>query len=156
MFGIVAIMALAACTTNGGTTSNGSAPPSQQLSPQQVVAIVCPPMQTALTTLDSIYNTQASLGNASASKAAAGIAKAQPVIAEACAIGATVSTANVQAFVNTALPALAQVAGTLPLSQKQMGDVQTALLTAQVALGVYNVVQSQIAAGASANQSATK
>lgn len=140
-------VALAACATTGSTGSGTK----QNLTPQQVVAITCPPLETALTQLEGIYATQAALGSASAVKAQAGIAKAQPIVAEVCSVGAAVSITSVQDFANTVLPALAQVAGTLPLTPKQLSDVQTALLTAQVALGVYDVVQSQMAVPAPAS-----
>lgn len=145
----IATLGLAACATSGSSTSPST---SQQLTPQQVVAIACPPLQTALVQLQDIYATQAALGSESATKASAGIAKAQPIVAEVCSVGAAVSITSVQDFANTVLPALAQVAGTLPLTPKQLSDVQTALLTAQVALGVYNVVQSQMAVSAPAAQ----
>lgn len=153
---VTAMVLMAGCATGGGSGGvTGSTPTAaQQLTPQQVVAIVCQPMQSALTQLSAIYATQAALGNAKAAVAEAGLAKATPIVSEACSVGAEVSTANVQDFVSTALPALAQVAGSLPLSSSQMQNVQTALLTAQVALGVYNVVQSQIAVGSGTASSA--
>lgn len=133
---------IVACTSGPAKTGDS---PAQQLTPQQVVAIACPPLEASLVQLQIIYASQADMGSPTAAKASEGIAKAQPIIAQACAVGAAVSVADVQSFITTALPSLAKVAGTLPLTPKQQADVQTALLTAQVALGVYDVVQSQMA-----------
>jgi hypothetical protein len=57
-----------------------------------------------------------------------------------------VSVANVQTFAQTVLPALAQVAGSLPIPPAQLAQVQAGLIAAEIAVGAVGVVQQQIQA----------
>lgn len=130
----VAVMLLAACAT--------TAP--QQLSPAQVFAIACPPVQAAIVQFEAV---DAALpGVPTAVKAEAALKQVQPLVAAACASGVTVSAASVQAFAQTVLPALGQVAGSLPLPPAQLAQVEAGLVAAEVAVGAIGVVEQQIKA----------
>lgn len=138
------IIGLTACVTTGSGTSASSKP---NLTPAQVMQIACPPIQTAIVQFQAL---DAALlltnpADTKAQKAQALLAQAQPVVAAACAAGASVDVSSVTAFAESVLPVVAQVAGTLPLKPDQLAQVQAGLLAAQVAIGVVNVVESSIA-----------
>jgi hypothetical protein len=134
--------------TAPATSGVGSA---QNLSVQQIVKIACPPMQAASQQFAAIAGTMA-LTNPSYAKVQRDLLKSQPVIAAVCAANATLSFANLQNLAATALPALADIAGTVNLAPAQMQAVQAGLLAAQVALGVADVVEANIAAAKDGQQ----
>ncbi|MFZ0872165.1 MAG: hypothetical protein WAM90_15750 [Rhodanobacter sp.] len=134
----VAAMLIAACAT--------TAP--QSLSPAQVISIACPPIQAAITQFEAIDATLP--GVPAAVKAEADLQKLQPVVTAACASGATVSTASVQAFAQSVLPVLGQIAGSLPLPPAQLAQVQAGLVAAEIAVGAAGVVEQQIQAAKTA------
>jgi hypothetical protein len=154
---------LTGCATVGGTpaSSTSSAPASSStaaapaaggvaLNVQNSIKGVCAVFPTALSQLSAIAGTLAPT-NSNYAKAQADIAKAQPIVAAACTANATVDASTLTSLSQTALPALADLVGTLPLSAKDEQNIQAGLLAAQVVLGVANVVESQIAAAKSAS-----
>jgi hypothetical protein len=96
--GFVAL-ALSAC--------NGSAPTVPQLTPAQFFAIACPPVQQALTLAPT-------LGATIPASVQAQLPAATKLANTTCAAGATVSTASVQQFVSTAIPAANAIAQAAP------------------------------------------
>lgn len=129
---------MTACTTPGGSSASGA-------TPAQIAAAVCPIVQTDLTTYQALFASGNVVPNSA--KISADLAKAEPVVAALCAAGATVSVANVQAFANTALPALADTINYLPLSASQKSKILQDLSIAELAVGVVGVVESQIQPG---------
>lgn len=148
---LVALAAMASLALMAGcATTGGNAPP--QLQPSQVLAIACPPVQASITQFEALDATLPTVPVAVKAKAA--LEKIQPAVTAACAAGATVSIANVQAFAQTVLPALGQVAGSLPLPPAQLAQVQAGLVAAEIAVGAIGVVEQQIKAAHPAPASA--
>lgn len=142
---VLAVMATGCATTGASTTG----PAKPNLTPAQVMQIACPPIQTAIVQFQGLTATLL-LTNPAGTKALKAqnlLAQAQPIVASACAAGASVDTSSVTAFAQSVLPIVAQAAGTLPLKPDQLAQVQAGLLAAQVAIGVVNVVESSIATG---------
>lgn len=141
----VALAATAALFS--GCATNGVQPPS----PAQIAAIACPQINVAVTQLKA-FNTLLIASAATASfgaKANADIIAVQPKVNDVCngALAATgVSAASIAAFVQTGLPALGTIVGSLPLPAAQQAQIQGALVLAETAVGVAGVVESQIAA----------
>lgn len=142
IFAIALAFVLPACTTGG----------TKPLAPAQVFAIACPPIQASIVQFEAL---DATLTTPAAQKAQAQLQQLQPVVAAACTAGATVSTANVQAFAQTVLPALGQIAGSLPLKPAQLQQVQAGLVAAEIAIGVAGTVEQQIQAAQAAPAVAT-
>lgn len=142
---VVSLALVAGCATTGG-----NAPP--QLQPGQVLAIACPPVQASIVQFEALDATLPTV--TAAVKAKAALEQIQPAVTAACAAGATVSIANVQAFAQTVLPALGQVAGSLPLPPAQLAQVQAGLVAAEIAVGAIGVVEQQIKAAHPAPASA--
>lgn len=115
---------------------------AKQVQPSQVLAIACPPVQASIVQFEALDATLPTVP--AAVKAKAVLEKIQPTVAAACAAGANVSIANVQAFAQTVLPALGQVAGSLPLPPAQLAQVQAGLVAAEIAAGAIGVVEQQI------------
>jgi hypothetical protein len=136
---LIAVAALSGCAMGG----------PQQLTPAQIITIACPPIQAALVQFETI---DASLAPSlpAAATAAAALKIAQAPVAAACTAGASISTANVQAFATTVLPALGTIAGTLPMPASTQAEIQGGLLLAETAVGVVGVVQAQIDAAKAA------
>lgn len=141
---VVALAAAALVLFLSACASNAPKP----LPPAQVFQIACPPIQAAIVQFEAV---DASLvGNAKAQAAGAALVKIQPMVAAACAAGATVSVANVTAFAQTVLPALGTIAGTLPLPPAQLAQVQAGLVAAEIAVGTAGVVEAQMKAAQAA------
>jgi len=134
----VCVLGLSACST----TQTESIPPGQ------ILAIACPPVQAAIVQFEALDATLPTVP--AAVKAGATLKQIQPTVAAACAAGATVSIANVQAFAQTVLPALGQVAGSLPIPPAQLAQVQAGLVAAEIAVGAIGVVQQQVQAAQNA------
>ena len=135
---IVCAFGLAGCASNQ----------SESIPPGQILAIACPPVQAAIVQFEALDATLPTVP--AAVKAKAALEQIQPTVTAACAAGATVSVANVQAFAQTVLPALGQVAGSLPLPPAQLAKVQAGLVAAEIAVGAIGVVQQQIQAAQNA------
>lgn len=129
-----------------GCSTTGTAP---QLTPAQIVAIACPPVEQAITAYQTL--TASMPTNAQAVKANAILTIAQPIVTSTCTAGASVSTANVQAFAETVLPALGTIAGTLPLPPATLAGIQGGLIAAEIAVGAAGVVEANIKAAQAAS-----
>jgi|SRR5690348_10748470 len=134
----VAVFACVAGLSGCATNQPESIPPAQ------VLAIACPPVQAAIVQFEALDATLPTVP--AAVKAGAVLKQIQPTVAAACAAGTNVSVANVQAFAQSVLPALGQIAGSLPLPPAQLAQVQAGLVAAEIAVGAIGVVQAQIQA----------
>jgi len=132
-----------------GCASNAPKP----LTPAQIVSIACPPVQAAIVQFKALDATMPA--DPVAVKAEAALTKVQPVVAAACAAGANVDATSLQAFAQTVLPALGQVAGALPLPPQQLAQIQAGLIAAEIAVGAVGVVEQQIKAAQATPASAS-
>lgn len=130
------------------------------MSPAQVAAIVCPQLNLAHTQLVALNtamqaNPSTSIAGANAAKQLAAI---HPIVTAVCngsAAAAGVDASSLAALVQTGLPALSNLAATLPLTPAQLAQVQTGLAAAQIAAGLVGVVQQQVQAAQAAPAPAT-
>jgi len=132
----------------------------QPLTPAQIATIACPQLNlvhTQLSVLNAALKADpatADLGN----KADAQLAVAHAIVTKVCngaAAAPMVDASSIQALVQTGLPALGFLAGSLPLPPAQQAQVQAALVLAETASGVVGVVEAQIAAAKAAPASAS-
>jgi hypothetical protein len=131
----------------------------QQLNPQQIAAIACPQLNLVHAQLVA-FNTALQADPATAGTGAQAqiqLAAIHPIVTAVCngaAAAPSVDVSNIQALVQTGLPALAHLAGSLPLPPAQQAQVQAALVVAETAAGVVGVVEQQIKAAQAAPTSA--
>lgn len=127
----------------------------QQLNPQQIAAIACPQLNLVHTQLVA-FNTALQADPATAGTGAQAqiqLAAIHPIVTAVCngaAAAPAVDISSIQALVQTGLPALAHLAGSLPLPPAQQAQVQAALVVAETAAGVVGVVEQQIKAAQAA------
>lgn len=130
-----------------GCAGNAAKP----LTPQQIAAIACPQLNLVHTQLVA-FNAALEADPATAGTGAQAqiqLAAIHPIVTAVCngAAGApTVDMSSIQALVQTGLPALGNLAGSLPLPPAQLAQVQAALVVAETAAGVVGVVEQQIKA----------
>lgn len=123
----------------------------QPLTPQQIATIACPQLDLVHTQL-AVLNAALEADPATADlghKADAQLAVAHAVVTKVCngaAAAPAVDASSIQALVQTGLPALAYLAGSLPIPPAQQAQVQTALVLAETAAGVVGVVEAQVKA----------
>lgn len=121
------------------------------LTPQQIAAIACQQLNlvhTQLTALNTALEADPKTA-ATGQQAQAQLDAIHPIVTSVCngAAGApTVDASSIQSLVQTGLPALAHLAGSLPLTPAQQAQVQAALVVAETAAGVVGVVEQQIKA----------
>lgn len=127
----------------------------QPLTPQQIATIACPQLDlvhTQLAALNAALEADpatADLGH----KADAQLAVAHGVVTKVCngaSAAPAVDASSIQALVQTGLPALAYLAGSLPIPPTQQAQVQAALVLAETAAGVVGVVEAQVKAAQAA------
>ena len=142
---IALVMLCAGCATSG----------PKPLNPGQIAAIACPQLNLVHSQFVAL-NTALEANPATAAtgaKAAASLAAVQPIVAAVCngaSAMPTVDASSIQALIQTGLPALSTLAGSLPLTPVQQAQVQAALVVAETAAGVAGVVEQQIKAAQSA------
>lgn len=150
---LVAVAAMVSLALIAGCATGPAQP--QQLNPQQIAAIACPQLNLVHTQLVALNAAlQADPATAATGKQAqAQLDAVHPIVAAVCS-GASaapaVDASSIQALVSTGLPALAHLAGSLPLPAAQQAEVQAALVVAETAAGVVGVVEQQINAAKSA------
>ena len=152
---VVALISVGIAASLSGCASQAPKP----LSPAQIAAVACPQLNLVHTQLVAFNAAlKADLKTAAiGAKADAQLAAVQPVVAAVCngaAAAPNVDTSSIQALVQTGLPALAYLAGSLPIPPAQQAQVQAALVVAETAAGVAGVVEQQIKAAQSAPASA--
>lgn len=129
---IASIGMLYGCTTIG----------AQTVTPQQIATNICPVAKTDLQVFQTTFANDA--GDKNAQTIAKDIGKAEPAYDALCADLSNVSTANLNAFAQTGLPALADLVNYLPLTAAQKTKISNDFLLAETALGLAGVVESII------------
>jgi hypothetical protein len=123
----------------------------QPLTPAQIAAIACPQLDLVHTQLSAL-NAALKADPATAAigaKADAQLAIAHAVVTKVCngaAAAPTVDASSIQALIQTGLPALGYLAGSMPIPPAQQAQIQAALVVAETAVGVAGVVEQQIKA----------
>jgi hypothetical protein len=140
------VLLSAAMLTQGCSTGPGTQTAADL---QAQIAIVCPIFQTTLSQV-SVIAGAASASSPVYARIQTDLAKAQPVIAQACAANAQINATTIQSLAQTALPAISDLVGSLNLPASQVTQIQTSLVTAEVALNIAGVVESQIQAAQAA------
>ncbi|MFM0155711.1 hypothetical protein [Paraburkholderia sediminicola] len=121
-----------------------------KLTPAQFFAIACPPVQQALTLAPT-------LGAAIPASVQAQLPATMKLANTTCAVGATVSTASVQQFVNTAIPAANAIAQAAPdnvLSSDQKQKIAGFALLAELVVDTATAIATNAAAAQAASSSA--
>lgn len=132
----------------------------QPLTPVQIASIACPQLDlvhTQFAALNAALEADPATAAVGA-KAAAQLAVAHAVVTKVCngtAAAPAVDASSIQALVQTGLPALGYLAGSLPLPPAQQAQVQAALVVAETAAGVAGVIEQQIKAAHVAPASAS-
>jgi len=146
------LVALAAMVSLALVAGCGVKP--QPLNPVQIASVACPQINllhdqfAALNSALSANPTTANAGNA----AAAVLAKVDPIAKAVCngvAANPAVSVANLQTLIQTGLPALGNLAMTLPMTPQQQAAVQGGLAVSETLVALVNALQAQSPAGAS-------
>jgi len=146
------VATIATCfTVLAGCAGNAPKPPT----PQQIAAVACPSLDLVHAQLVAFNGTlQADPATAAAGKQAqAQLDAIHPIVTAVCngaAAAPAVDVSSIQALISTGLPALAHLAGSLPLTPAQQAQVQAALVVAETAAGVVGVVEQQIKAAQAA------
>lgn len=143
-----------------GILLSGCGVKPQPLTPQQIATIACPQLDLVHTQLTALNATLVADPATAAvgAKASAQLAVVHAVVTKVCngaSAAPLVDASSVQALVQTGLPALAYLAGSLPLPPAQQAQVQAALVLAETAAGVVGVVEAQVAAAQAAPASAS-
>jgi len=151
---VVVLIGLGVCAS---LTGCGIKP--QPLTPKQIATIACPQLDlvhSQFVVLNAALEADpatAALGH----KADAQLAIAHAVVTKVCngaSAAPAVDTSSIQALIQTGLPALAYLAGSLPIPPVQQTQVQAALVLVETAAGVVGVVEAQVKAAQAAPASA--
>jgi len=147
---VVILIGLGMCASLTGCGAK-----AQPLSPAQIAAVACPQLDLVHTQL-TVLNTALEADPATAAigaKGAAQLAAIQPIVSAVCKgalASPTVDASSIATFVQTGLPALATLVGSLPLPPAQEAQAQAALVLAETAVGVAGLVEQQIKAAQAA------
>jgi hypothetical protein len=153
---LVAVAAMISLSLFAGCASTTPKP----LTPQKIAAIACPQLNLVHSQFVA-FNAALEANPATAvtgAKASASLAAVQPIIAAVCngaAAAPSVDISSIQALIQTGLPTLGALAGSLPLPPAQEAQVQAALVLAETAAGVVGVVEQQIKAAQAVPASAS-
>lgn len=121
-----------------------------KITPAQFFAIACPPVQQALTLAPT-------LGAAIPASVQTQLPAATKLANTTCAVGATVSTASVQQFVSTAIPAANAIAQAAPdnvLAPTQKQKIAGFALLAELVVDTATAIATNAAADQAASASA--
>jgi hypothetical protein len=130
LFAIAILLTLSACVT---------APvPLAPLTPVQVAAQVCPPVQVALGSLQMLVGLP--LG------AQADLAAAVPLVAAVCSAGATANPASLQSLAQTALPLVLGVVKASALTAADQNNIVLAVGAAQIVIAAASEIVPVVAA----------
>jgi hypothetical protein len=106
---------LAGCATTGTVKT-----------PAQIASQICPPVQTAVTSLQAVVGLS--------DEAKAKLADAAPIVAAVCSAGSSVSVVDLKSLGATALPAVMAVVNASPLSDQDKTKIGIDLTVAQIVL----------------------
>jgi hypothetical protein len=110
--------------------------------PAQIASQVCPPVQTAITSLQAVVGLS--------DDAKAKLAGAAPIVAAVCSAGSSVNVADLKSLGATALPAVMAVVNASPLSDQDKTKIGIDLTVAQIVLSSVLAALPATAAPASA------
>lgn len=151
---LVAVAAMVSLALIAGC-SNGAVKPVA-LNPAQIASIACPQLNVLHGQFDAL-NKSLQANPATAKVGQAGsvlLAKVDPINRAIC-VGAVanphVSLANLQDMIKTGLPALGQLAQTLPMPPQQQLAVQSGLAVGETLIALVNALQPPVAPAASAS-----
>jgi hypothetical protein len=125
MSALTVALLISACATPGDAGTGASTSAAAQI-PAEVVAKVCPPLQTALSGLNALVGLPAS--------ARADLDAVTPIIAGVCAAGATINLANLQTLQQTALPTIANTIKASGMAAEQQNSLILDITAAQIVL----------------------
>lgn len=128
--GLVASIVLGACSTT--------------ITPAQIAATLCTPIDTAVSTVTTLVATNPV--DAKLATAAAALKKVQPTINAVCSSAAVVTSDSVQTLITVGLPAIGTILGTLPLPAATLANIETDFTLAEQAIDLVDVVVSNIKA----------
>lgn len=111
----------AICVAFAGCASTGTVK-----TPAQIASQVCPPVQTAITSLQAVVGLS--------DDAKAKLADAAPIVAAVCSAGSSVNVADLKSLGATALPAVMAVVNASPLSDQDKTKIGIDLTVAQIVL----------------------
>ncbi|OXJ16651.1 hypothetical protein [Burkholderia sp. HI2500] len=117
-----------------------------QQSPAQIAAVLCPATNSAITQI-SAFNAAMAPTLPSAANANVVIEKTvKPIVAGACAAGATITSTSVQALVTQGIPAIAGVVAALPLAPTTQAAIQAGFAAAELAVNLVGTYENALQA----------
>lgn len=140
---VACIGMLAACST-----SSGGVVKPVPLNAVQIASITCPQLNLLHDQFDAMNKAlEAAPNTANVGKQGAAVLAQVDPIAHAVCAGAVanpnVSLANLQSLITTGLPALGNLARTLPMTPQQQAAVQGGLAVSETLVALVNALQSQ-------------
>lgn len=132
------------CLTAGIVASALFAGCAGTVTPAQIAATLCTPVDTAVSTITTLVATNPA--DASLATAAAALKKVQPTINAVCTSATVVTSDNVQTLITVGLPAIGTILGTLPLPAATLTTIETDFTLAEQAIDIVDVVVSNIKA----------
>ncbi|KVF22960.1 hypothetical protein [Burkholderia cepacia] len=117
-----------------------------QQSPAQIAAVLCPATNSAITQITA-FNAAMAPTLPSAVNANVVIEKTvKPIVAGACAAGATITSTSVQALITQGIPAIAGVVAALPLAPTTQAAIQAGFAAAELAVNLVGTYESALQA----------
>ncbi|MCA8045459.1 hypothetical protein [Burkholderia arboris] len=117
-----------------------------QQSPAQIAAVLCPATNSAITQITA-FNAAMAPTLPSAANANVVIKKTvKPIVAGACAAGATITSTSVQALVTQGIPAIAGIVAALPLPPSTQAAIQAGFAAAELAANLVGTYESALQA----------
>ncbi|KVF49498.1 hypothetical protein [Burkholderia cenocepacia] len=117
-----------------------------QQSPAQIAAVLCPATNSAITQITA-FNAAMAPTLPSAANANVVIEKTvKPIVAGACAAGATITSTSVQALVTQGIPAIAGVVAALPLAPTTQAAIQAGFAAAELAVNLVGTYENALQA----------
>jgi hypothetical protein len=112
------------------------------MQPAQIASVLCAPIKTAEANIAALAAVNPN--DATVTKGAAALKKIQPTIDAACTVASTVTADSVENLIQTGLPALGTIIGTLPLPAATITSLQNAFTLAEITVGLVDVVVTNI------------
>ncbi|AIO22965.1 hypothetical protein [Burkholderia cepacia] len=117
-----------------------------QQSPAQIAAVLCPATNSAITQITA-FNAAMAPTLPSAANANVVLEKTvTPIVAGACAAGATITSSSVQALITQGIPAIAGVVAALPLAPTTQAAIQAGFAAAELAVNLVGMYENALQA----------
>jgi len=117
-----------------------------QQSPAQVAAVLCPATNSAITQITA-FNAAMAPTLPSAANANVVIEKTvKPIVAGACAAGATITSTSVQELITQGIPAIAGIVAALPLAPTTQAAIQAGFAAAELAVNLVGTYENALQA----------